>query len=98
VGKFETLVDGGKTYILNFDKLMENDEFVESFVEKMDEILNPSTKDGALKEIFDKLKINIGDYSHTSFPTIKDKNGKPKTQAAQRPQRPRGLPPCRGSI
>ncbi|MDM7320605.1 MAG: hypothetical protein P3W91_002615, partial [Fervidobacterium sp.] len=79
VGKFETLVDGGKTYILNFDKLMENDEFVESFVEKMDEILNPSTKDGALKEIFDKLKINIGDYSHTSFPTIKDKNGKPKT-------------------
>jgi CRISPR-associated protein Csm5 len=79
VGKFETLVDGNKTYILNFDKLMENDKFVAFFVEKMDEILNPSTKDGALKEIFDKLKINIGDYSHTSFPTIKDKNGKPKT-------------------
>lgn len=79
VGKFETLVAGNKTYILNFDKLMENDKFVESFVEKMDEILNPSTKDGALKEIFDKLKMNIGDYSHTSFPTICDKNGKPKT-------------------
>jgi CRISPR-associated protein Csm5 len=79
VGKFETLVDGKNTYILNFDKLMENEEFVESFVEKMDEILNPSTKDRALKDIFNNLKMNIGDYSHTSFPTIYDKNGKAKT-------------------
>lgn len=80
VGKFETLVDGGKTYILNFDKLMENDKFVAFFVENMDKILDPSTKDGALKAIFNHyLKMNIGDYSHTSFPTIYDKNGKPKT-------------------
>ncbi len=79
VGKFETLVDGNKTYILNFDKLMENDKFVALFVEKMDKILDPSTKDGALKAIFNYLKMNIGDYSHTSFPTIYDKNGKPKT-------------------
>jgi CRISPR-associated protein Csm5 len=79
VGKFETLVDGGKTYILNFDKLMENDKFVAFFVENMDKILDPSTKDGALKAIFNYLKMNIEDYSHTSFPTIYDKNGKPKT-------------------
>ena len=79
VGKFETLVDGKNTYILNFDKLMENDKFVAFFVENMDKILDPSTKDGALKAIFNRLKMNIGDYSHTSFPTIYDKNGKPKT-------------------
>jgi CRISPR-associated protein Csm5 len=79
VGKFETLVDGNKTYILNFDKLMENDKFVAFFVENMDKILDPSTKDGALKTIFNRLKMNIEDYSHTSFPTIYDKNGKPKT-------------------
>jgi len=79
VEKFETLVDGNKTYILNFDKLMENDKFVAFFVENMDKILDPSTKDGALKAIFNYLKMNIEDYSHTSFPTIYDKNGKPKT-------------------
>lgn len=79
VGKFETLVDGNKTYILNFDKLMENDKFVAFFVENMDKILDPSTKDGTLKAIFKYLKIDIAEYSHTSFPTIYDKNGKPKT-------------------
>ena len=81
VGKFETLVDGDKTYILNFDKLMENDKFVAFFVEKMDKILDPSTKDRALKDIFNCLKMNVEDYSHTSFPTITDydKNGKAKT-------------------
>jgi CRISPR-associated protein Csm5 len=81
VGKFETLVDGNKTYILNFDKLMENDKFVAFFVENIDKILDPSTKDGALKAIFNYLKMDIVDYSHISFPTITDydKNGKAKT-------------------
>jgi CRISPR-associated protein Csm5 len=79
VGKFETLVAGNKTYILNFDKLMENGKFVALFVENMDKILDTSTKDGALKAIFNYLKMNIEDYSHTSFPTIYDKNGKPNT-------------------
>lgn len=79
VGKFETLVDGNKTYILNFDKLMENDKFVAFFVENMDKVLDPSTKDGALKAIFKHLNLSVEEYSHTSFPTIYDKNGKPKT-------------------
>ncbi|WP_448379496.1 type III-A CRISPR-associated RAMP protein Csm5 [Fervidobacterium sp.] len=79
VGKFETLVDGNKTYILNFDKLMENDKFVAFFVENMGKILDPSTKDATLKAIFNHLNMNIAEYSHTSFQTIYDKNGKPKT-------------------
>jgi|GEM_PF-1216957 len=79
VGKFETLVDGNKTYILNFDKLMENNKFVVLFVENMEKILDPSTKDVALKAVFKHLNLSIEEYSHTSFPTIHDKNGKPKT-------------------
>ncbi|SDH70667.1 CRISPR-associated protein, Csm5 family [Fervidobacterium changbaicum] len=79
IGKFETIVQGKKTHILNFDKLMEHEKFVDYFVANSDKIFNPETKDAVLLKIFEVLKIDLQEYSYTSFDTIFDKNGKPKT-------------------
>jgi len=79
VGKFETLVADDKTYILNFDKLMENEKFVQYFIANTDKILNPQIKDQVLSEIFKRLNMNIEEYSYSSFRTIMDKEGKPRT-------------------
>lgn len=79
IGKFETVVEGGKTYILNFEKLMENEKFVAFFAANVDKILDAASKDKVLLEIFKRLNLNVADYSYAWFKTITDKNGKPKT-------------------
>ncbi|MEJ5258517.1 MAG: type III-A CRISPR-associated RAMP protein Csm5 [Fervidobacterium sp.] len=80
VTKFEMLIRGDRTYILDFDKLMNDDKFVEEFVNRVDRILNPSEKDKALEDIFRKLNINIDTVKKHDFKTIIDKKtGKPRT-------------------
>lgn len=44
IGKFEMLIRGDKTYVLDFDKLMSKNNFVEYFVANIDIILEPSKK------------------------------------------------------
>ncbi|ABS61238.1 type III-A CRISPR-associated RAMP protein Csm5 [Fervidobacterium nodosum] len=72
IGKFEMLIRGDKTYVLDFDKLMSKNNFVEYFVANIDIILEPSKKDIALEKIFKALKMNVEDYTKFVFQTIMD--------------------------
>jgi len=56
IEKFETIVEGNTMYILDFQKLLTNDDFVELFIKRIQDILDPSKKDKAMKEIFQELK------------------------------------------
>lgn len=56
IEKFETIVEGNTVYILDFQKLLTNDDFVELFIARIQDILDPSKKDKAMKEIFQELK------------------------------------------
>jgi CRISPR-associated protein Csm5 len=56
IEKFETIVEKNTMYILDFQKLLTNDDFVELFIERIQDILDPSKKDKAMKKIFQELK------------------------------------------
>jgi len=75
IEKFETIVEGNKTYILDFQRLLADDDFVELFVEKAQDILNSQRKDEAMKEILQKLNLSLSDVSLHSFREVL-RNGK----------------------
>jgi len=76
IERFETIVEGNMVYILDFQKLLGRDDFVELFVAKMQDILDPSEKDRAMKEIFQKLNLKLSEVSLDSFPA-QWRNNKP---------------------
>jgi len=76
IERFETIVEGNMVYILDFQKLLGRDDFVELFVAKMQDILDPSVKDRAMKEIFQKLNLKLSEVSLDSFPA-QWRNNKP---------------------
>jgi CRISPR-associated protein Csm5 len=66
IEKFETIVKEKekKMYILDFQKLLTNDDFVELFINKrIQDILDRSKKDEAMQEIFQKLNLELSEVS-----------------------------------
>lgn len=75
IERFETVVDNGTVYILNFEKLLSDEHFVELFVERRKDILDVRTKDSAIKEILKSLNLKLSDVSLASFPAMRKPNG-----------------------
>jgi len=63
IEKFETIVEGNMMYILDFQKLLTNDDFVELFIKRIQDILDRSKKDEAMQEIFQKLNLELSEVS-----------------------------------
>ena len=63
IEKFETIVKENTMYILDFQKLLTNDDFVELFIARIQDILDRSKKDEAMQEIFQKLNLELSEVS-----------------------------------
>lgn len=76
IEKFETIVEGNMMYILDFQKLLTNDDFVELFIARIQDILDPLKKDKAMKKIFQELNLKLSEVSLGTF-QVPFRNNKP---------------------
>uniref|UniRef100_A0A832ID78 CRISPR system Cms protein Csm5 n=1 Tax=Pseudothermotoga hypogea TaxID=57487 RepID=A0A832ID78_9THEM len=75
IERFETVVEGNTVYVLDFEKLLSDEHFVELFVERRKDILDVRTKDSAIKDILKSLNLKLSDVSLVSFPALRKPNG-----------------------
>ncbi|WP_448523102.1 type III-A CRISPR-associated RAMP protein Csm5, partial [Pseudothermotoga sp.] len=75
IERFETVVEGNTVYVLDFEKLLSDEHFVELFVERRREILDVRTKDSTMKEILRSSNLKLSDVSLASFPALRKPNG-----------------------